>query len=77
MGSRNSQQVAGLLTVCGAQAWAKGTSYEACIEATAGPDDGTVLRAPTEKQGLIPLCQDTFLGKVGTLLTPVQYQCMP
>ncbi|DBB03967.1 TPA: hypothetical protein ACH3X1_013035 [Trebouxia sp. C0004] len=46
------------------KAWAKGESYEACIEATAGPDDGTVLRAPTEKQGLIPLCQDTFLGKV-------------
>ena len=46
------------------QAWAKGSSYEACIEATAGPDDGTVLRAPTEKQGLIPLCKDTFLGKV-------------
>lgn len=47
------------------QVWAKGTSYEACVEATAGPDDGTVLRAPTEKQGLIPLCKDTFLGKVG------------
>ena len=47
------------------QASAKGTSYEACVEATAGPDDGTVLRAPTEKQGLIPLCKDTFLGKVG------------
>ena len=47
------------------QAWAKGSSYEACVEATAGPDDGTVLRAPTEKQGLIPLCKDTFLGKVG------------
>lgn len=46
------------------QAWAKGTSYEACVEGTAGPDDGTVLRAPTEKQGLIPLCKDTFLGKV-------------
>lgn len=46
------------------KARAKGESYEACIEATAGPDDGTVLRAPTEKQGLIPLCQDTFLGKV-------------
>lgn len=46
------------------QAWAKGSSYEACVEATAGPDDGTVLRAPTEKQGLIPLCKDTFLGKV-------------
>ncbi|DBA67375.1 TPA: hypothetical protein ACH3X2_001667 [Trebouxia sp. C0005] len=46
------------------KAWAKGESYEACVEATAGPDDGTVLRAPTEKQGLIPLCQDTFLGKV-------------
>ncbi len=46
------------------QSWAKGSSYEACIEATAGPDDGTVLRAPTEKQGLIPLCKDTFLGKV-------------
>ena len=46
------------------QAWAKGSSYEACVEATAGPHDGTVLRAPTEKQGLIPLCQDTFLGKV-------------
>ena len=50
--------------MCDLQAWAKGESYEACIEATAGPDDGTVLRAPTEKQGLIPLCQDTFLGKV-------------
>lgn len=49
---------------CDLQAWAKGESYEACVEATAGPDDGTVLRAPTEKQGLIPLCQDTFLGKV-------------
>lgn len=49
------------------QAWAKGTSYEACVEATAGPDDGTVLRAPTEKQGLIPLCKDTFLGKVRAL----------
>ena len=46
------------------QVWAKGTSYEACVEGTAGPDDGTVLRAPTEKQGLIPLCKDTFLGKV-------------
>ena len=46
------------------QCWAKGSSYEASIEATAGPDDGTVLRAPTEKQGLIPLCKDTFLGKV-------------
>ena len=49
---------------CDLQAWAKGELYEACVEATAGPDDGTVLRAPTEKQGLIPLCQDTFLGKV-------------
>ena len=48
------------------QAWAKGSSHEACVEATCGPDDGTVLRAPTEKQGLIPLCKDTFLGKVSS-----------
>lgn len=54
----------GSLQLC-LQASAKGTSYEACVEATAGPDDGTVLRAPTEKQGLTPLCKDTFLGKVG------------
>jgi len=61
---------------CDLQAWAKGESYEACIEAAAGPDDGTVLRAPTEKQGLIPLCQDTFLGKVAMQII-CAYPCIP
>lgn len=45
------------------QAWASNETYEAHVEAVAG-DDGTVLRAPTEKQGLIPLCKDTFKGTV-------------
>lgn len=45
------------------QAWASNDTYEARVEAIA-EDDGTVLRAPTEKQGLIPLCKDTFRGTV-------------
>lgn len=45
------------------QAWASNDTYEARVEAVT-EDNGTVLRAPTEKQGLIPLCKDTFRGTV-------------
>lgn len=45
------------------KAWASNDTYEAHVEAVA-EDNGTVLRAPTEKQGLIPLCKDTFRGTV-------------
>ena len=38
--------------------------YEAVIEATCGPNDGTPLRAPTADQGLAPFCKDSFAGDV-------------
>lgn len=47
------------------KAWAINDTYEARVEAVA-EDDGTVLRAPTENQGLIPLCKDTFRGTVSS-----------
>ncbi len=38
--------------------------YEASLRATCAPDDGTVLRAPTARQGLAAVCRDTFAGRL-------------
>lgn len=38
--------------------------YEAIIEASCEPEDGTLLRAPTADQGLAPFCKDSFAGNV-------------
>ena len=43
--------------------WGRNRDYEAVVEATAGPNEGTPLRAPTY-DGLVPACKDTFFGKV-------------
>ena len=43
--------------------WGRNRDYEAVVEATAGPNEGTRLRAPTY-DGLVPACKDTFFGKV-------------
>ena len=40
----------------------KSNKHEILAEATCSPDAGTVLRAPTGTQGLIPACKDTFAG---------------
>ena len=43
--------------------WGRNRDYEAVVEATAGLNEGTPLRAPTY-DGLVPACKDTFFGKV-------------
>lgn len=38
--------------------------YEAVVEASCAPEDGTLLRAPTADRGLAPFCKDSFAGNV-------------
>ena len=42
----------------------KSSMWEAVIEATCLPSDGTPLRAPTATDGLDPFCRDSFAGVI-------------
>jgi tocopherol cyclase len=48
--------------------WGKSSEYEAMVEAWCEADEGTILRAPLGRHGLVPACKDTFAGPPLALL---------